>query len=92
MREKEGSTKHEASLDNELQEHLMEIDHLSWESRPSRKRAYSSSIETVARASGEPTKSTDEIILWSERANFISREGGKKCKKMRSCSEIRADI
>ncbi|XP_019705590.2 protein PARALOG OF AIPP2 isoform X2 [Elaeis guineensis] len=91
MRGKEGSMKHEASIDNELQEHLMEIDHLSWESRPSRKRAYSSSIDIVTRASGEPSKSTDEIILWSERANFISLEGEKRCKKMRSCSEIHAN-
>lgn len=91
MREKEGSVKHEASIDNELQEQLMEIDYLSWESRPSRKRAYSSSIETVTHASGELSKSTDEIVLWSERAKFISLEDGKKYKKMRTCSGIHAN-
>ncbi|XP_038974985.1 uncharacterized protein LOC103711790 isoform X3 [Phoenix dactylifera] len=91
MREKEGSIKLEACIDNELQEHLMEIDHLGWESRPSRKRAHSSSMQTVTRASGEPSKSTDEIMLWSERANFISLEDEKEYKKMRSRSEIHAN-
>ncbi|XP_073101738.1 protein PARALOG OF AIPP2 isoform X1 [Elaeis guineensis] len=90
MREKERLMKDEAGSDNEQQEHHMEIDKLSWESRPRKKRAYSPSIETVTHTFCESSKSTDEMMLWSERANFSSLKNEKEYKKIRSCSERHA--
>lgn len=82
--------KDEVGTDNEEQEQLMEIDKLSWESRPSKKRTYLPSIETVTHTFCEPSKSTDEMMLWSERANFGSLKNEKEHKKIRSCSERHA--
>ncbi|XP_038982459.1 uncharacterized protein LOC103704691 isoform X2 [Phoenix dactylifera] len=90
MREKERSMKDEAGTDSEQQEHLMEIDNLSWESRPSKKRSYSPSLETVTHTFCEPSKSTDEMMLWSERANISSIKNEIEYKKIRSCSERHA--
>ncbi|KAG1362053.1 hypothetical protein COCNU_10G002720 [Cocos nucifera] len=90
MREKERSMKDEAGTDNEQQEHHMEIDKLSWESRPSKKRACLPAIETVTHTFCEPSKSTDEMMLWSERSKFSFLKNEKEYKRIRSCSESHA--
>lgn len=82
IKQKENFITSEVVLYSQRSENVVQVDSLSWESKPNRKRAQLSSVEMIRNSAGHMLKPTTDTMQWKDEANCtsLSAEQHKKTR------------
>ncbi|RWW16084.1 hypothetical protein GW17_00020046 [Ensete ventricosum] len=75
IKQKENFITSEVVLYSQQSENVVEVDSLSWESKPNRKRAQPSSVEMIRNSAGHMLKPTADAMQWKDEASCTSLSG-----------------
>ncbi|XP_064957194.1 protein PARALOG OF AIPP2-like isoform X1 [Musa acuminata AAA Group] len=82
IKQKENFITSEVVLYSQRSENVVQVDSLSWESKPNRKRAQPSSVEMIRNSAGHMLKPTADAMQWKDEASCtsLSAEQHKKTR------------